>query len=128
MEQTNNKSLYERLGSAEGISVLVDQIVEEHMKNPHISARFLPYLKKPEALAVVKQHTREFFASGSGGSEIYTGKDMKTTHEGMNISPAEYMYVMDDIMIVLDRNGIDEDSRNDVLAILYSLKGMIVGV
>ena len=51
---------------------------------------------------------------------------MPTAHEGMNISPAEYMYVVDDIMLGLDEHNIDEESKKDVLAILWSLKGMII--
>ena len=44
----------------------------------------------------------------------------------MNISPAEYMAVVDDILLVLDQHNIDEQSKKDVLAILWSLKGMII--
>jgi hemoglobin len=35
---------------------------------------------------------------------------------------------MDDIFSVLDEHGIDETSKKDVLAILWSLKGMIMGI
>jgi hemoglobin len=45
----------------------------------------------------------------------------------MNINPSEYMHVMDDIFMALDKNNIDEDSKKDVLAILWSLKGMMIG-
>ena len=38
----------------------------------------------------------------------------------------EYIHVVDDIMIVLDKHQIDEESKKDVLAILWSLKGTIV--
>jgi hemoglobin len=51
---------------------------------------------------------------------------MPTTHKGMNISPEEYMHVVDDILQVLDKHKIDEESKKDVLAILWSLKGMII--
>ena len=44
----------------------------------------------------------------------------------MNISAAGYMETMDDIMGVLDKHKIDGDSQKDVLAILWSLKGMII--
>jgi hemoglobin len=37
------------------------------------------------------------------------------------------METMDDIMGVLQKHKIDEDSQKDVLAILWSLKGMIMG-
>lgn len=120
------KSLYERLGGRDGISQIVDDTVEEHMNNTAINARFLPLKDQPEKLAVIKQHTIEFFSAGSGGPPIYHGRDMVTAHKGMNISPAEYMHTIDDIFAALDKNSIDDDTKKDVLAILWSLKGMIV--
>jgi hemoglobin len=44
----------------------------------------------------------------------------------MNISSAEYLCAMDDIMSVLDKHKIDEDSKKDVLFVLWSLKEMII--
>lgn len=52
---------------------------------------------------------------------------MKTAHRGMNISEAEYMAAVDDIMMVLDRHKIDEQTK-DVLAIAFSIKGEIMKV
>lgn len=120
------KTLFERLGGTSGISMLVEDTVETHMKNPAVNARFLPYLKQPERLSLIKQHTVEFFSAGSGGPQEYSGKDMLTTHTGMNISPEEYMHVMDDIFIALEKQSFDEEVKKDVLAILWSLKGMII--
>ncbi|TFG76583.1 MAG: group 1 truncated hemoglobin [Flavobacteriales bacterium] len=119
-------TLFERLGGSKGIAVIVDDTVNEHMKNVNVNARFLPLLEQPERLAMIKQHTIEFFSMGSGGPQIYNGKDMVTAHKGMNISPAEYMHVIDDIFLALDKNGMTEDTKKDVLAILWSLKGMII--
>ena len=129
--QTSNnsnekKSLFERLGGTDGISQIVNDVVEAHMNNPAIKERFL-YLKyQPEHLAMIKKHTIEFFSAGSGASITYTGKDMPTIHKGMNIHPAEFMAVVDDILMVLDNHKIDEESKKDVLAILWHLKSMII--
>lgn len=120
------KTLYERLGERQGIATIVDDTIETHMNNPAVSARFLPYKEKPEILAVIKSHTVDFFSAGSGGPVTYKGKDMVTAHTGMNISAEEYMHVIDDIFIALDKNAIDEDTKKDVLSILWSLKGMII--
>ena len=121
-----NKTLFEKLGGTEGISIIVNDALENHMNNPNINARFLPYKDRPEYLAVVKQHTIDFFIAGSGGPSVYKGRDMTTTHTGMNISPEEYMHVIDDIFDALDKNSINEDTKKEVLAILWSLKGMII--
>ncbi len=123
-----SKNLYERLGGAKGIATLVDDIVEAHMNNPLVKARFLPYRGNPDHLAAVKQHTRNFLGAGSGGPEQYSGRSMPETHRGMNISEQEYMAVIDDILGALDKNKIDEQSRKDVLAIAYSLKEQIIHV
>jgi hemoglobin len=68
----------------------------------------------------------EFFCAGSGGPEAYTGKDMRSAHKGMNISEQEYLASMDDIVGALDKNKVDEDTKKDVIAILYSLKGEVI--
>jgi len=119
-------TLFERLGGKSGISMLVEDTVDAHMKNPAIKTRFLPYLDEPERLAQIKQHTIDFFTMGSGGPATYSGRDMETTHTGMNISPREYMHTMDDIFRALDKQSINEDTKKDVLAILWSLKDMII--
>lgn len=121
-----SKSLFERLGGSKGIAAIVDDTVETHMNNPAVSARFLPYKDRPEDLAKIKQHTVDFFSEGSGGPVKYKGRDMVTTHKGMNISPEEYMHVVDDIFVALDKNAIDDETKKDVLFILWSLKGMII--
>lgn len=119
-------TLFERLGEEPGITKLVDDTVQAHMENPAINARFLPYLQDPEKLAGIKKHTVDFFSAGSGGPAAYGGRDMVSTHTGMNISPAEYMHVVDDIFIAMDKQGINENTKKDVLAILWSLKDMII--
>ena len=119
-------TLYERLGGSEGISRIVDDAIEEHMNNPAVNARFLPLKEEPERLKVIKQHTIEFFSSGSGGPPEYSGQDMETAHKGMNISHDEYMHVIDDVLAALDKNDINDEGKKDVLYILWSLKGMIL--
>ena len=128
METKSEQSLYERLGSEQGIKKIVDDIVQAHMENPVIKVRFLPYLEDPETLEKVKGHLTSFMCHGTGGGQEYTGRDMVTTHKGMNISEEEYMAATDDILNTLDKHNVDEESKKDVLAICYSLKDDIMRV
>lgn len=121
-------TLYERLGGTPGITAIVDDIVLAHLENPTIRARFEPYLADPERVALIKRHTVQFLAMGTGGPAGYEGKDMRDAHRGMNISAEEFVAAVDDIMLVLRRHDIDEATRRDVLAISYSLKSEIVRV
>jgi hemoglobin len=55
------KTLFERLGGTPGITAIVDDVIEAHMNNPAINARFKPYKDQPERFAKIRQHTIEFF-------------------------------------------------------------------
>ena len=127
--QTNvATSLYEKLGGAKGIASFVDDVVAAHLENPVIRARFLPYLDDMDKVQVIKRHFCEFLGMGCGGPETYTGRDMVAVHRGMNISEAEYMAALDDILLVLDRHRVDEDTKKEMLYMAYSVKSQIVRV
>ena len=119
-------SLYQRLGEIKGITTLVNDVVDLHMANPDVSPRFLPFKDQPERLAIIKKHTVDFFCAGAGGPQEYGGRDMVTTHKGMNISEQEFLAVVDDILAAMDKNNFGETEKKDVLAILYSLKGGVI--
>ena len=117
-------TLYQRLGSAGGIARLVDDVMAAHLVNPLVKTRF----ENIKDLDRAKKMARDFFCAGAGGPETYTGKDMLAAHKGMNISEQEYLAVTDDIVGAMEKQGISEDARKDVIAILYSLKGSIIRV
>jgi len=123
-----NRTLFLRLGGSSGIERLVDDIVALHMENPVVRARFRPYLEQPDRLTVIKKHTCAFLEAGSGGAAQYGGRSMLDAHRGMNVSEAEYMAVVDDILAALRKHDMDEQTQKDVLAIAYSLKGDILHV
>ena len=117
-------TLYQRLGGAEGMARLVDDVVAAHLSNPIVKTRF----ENAKDLPHLKQMALEFFSAGAGGPVSYTGKDMLTAHKGMNINEQEYLAVMDDIVGAMNKNEVNEEAKKDVIAILYSLKGEIIRV
>ena len=114
-------TLYERLGGEEKIRQVTKDILANHLGNPTVSPRY----QDSDHDHVIKVVT-EFICAGTGGPQEYTGKDMITTHRGMNINEAEYLAVIDDIMGALDKNGVGDQEKMEVLMICYSLKGEIL--
>jgi hemoglobin len=51
---------------------------------------------------------------------------MPDTRRGMNISAAEYLAAMPDIMNTLEAHDVEESAQKDLLAIAWSLKGEIM--
>ena len=123
MNTTTTTSLYDRLGRREGIARITRTMVDNHMANPLVNARY-----GASDLPKVEQHVIEFFCAGAGGPESYTGKDILATHKGMNINEQEFVTVIDDAMAALETHNVDSATRNDVLAVLWSLKGEVVRV
>jgi hemoglobin len=117
-------TLYERLGGARGVEAIVEDIVALHLANPLIKARFEGI--DPERLPILKKNIADFFGAGSGGQETYMGKDLISAHKGMNIGEQELVAAIDDVVAALDRNGVGQAEKNEVVAILYSLKDQVV--
>jgi hemoglobin len=118
-----SSSLYERLGGSDRIRAIMSDTVDLHLRNPLISPRF-----QNADVGKLKQLAFEFFCMGSGGPQKYTGRDMRTTHAGMNISEQEFLAVIDDIVAAMDKNAVGQQEKNEVIAILYSLKGDVIRV
>ncbi|UUZ66626.1 group 1 truncated hemoglobin [Polaromonas sp. P2-4] len=117
-------TLYERLGGEERIKQLAADILDNHYRNPLIRSRF----EKVSDRAALERHSVEFLCAGSGGPQTYTGKDLMSAHKGMNVSEQELIAAIDDIVAAMTKNGYDQAEKNEVVAILYSLKGDVVRV
>lgn len=111
------RSLYERLGGTQGIQNIANDLVELHIANPVIGKRFLTTDK-----AAAKKSAAEFFISGTGGPNVYTGKDMISVHKGMNINSEEFLAAVEDAMEALAKNGVGEAEKQEVLSVFFSMR------
>lgn len=115
------QTLYERLGGENRIRVLATTIFDKHTRNPAIGNRYVNS-DRDEVIRIVT----EFLCSGTGGPQAYSGRDMLTTHRGMNISEEEFVAVLDDIVEALDEHGVGPREQQELLMISWSLKPEIV--
>lgn len=116
-------SLYERLGGTEGITRISTALVDNHLANPLIATRFENASKNRDALI---QGAATFFIQGTGGPEVYKGKDMASVHKGMNISGDEMVAALDDALNALAKNNIGQREQEEVLFVLFSMRKEIM--
>ncbi|MDA8259372.1 MAG: group 1 truncated hemoglobin [Betaproteobacteria bacterium] len=121
---TMSATLYERLGGVERITTLAKDLVELHYTNPLLKTRF----EQIKDRAKFERNVADFICAGTGGPQSYTGKDVLSAHRHMNIDERELVSAIDDAMTAMTKNGYGQAEKNDVLAILYSLKGDVVRV
>ncbi|MFO7953341.1 group I truncated hemoglobin [Thioalkalivibrio sp.] len=119
----NAPNLYERLGGEARIRELAGTIFDKHKNNTTIHNRYVD----SDRDNVIRLVT-EFICNGTGGPQAYSGRDMLTTHRGMNISEQEFVAVLDDIVEALDEHGVGQREKEELLMISWSLKPEIVRV
>jgi len=118
-----SNSLYERLGGTEGITQIACDVVDNHMLNDLIKCRF-----EESDIDALKNAAATFFIAGTGGPDVYKGKDMLAAHKGLNISAEEFMSVLDDSLDALEKNNIGQREQEEVLFTLYSMRAHVVRV
>lgn len=116
-----SESLYERLGGTEGINKIASDIVDLHAANKAIGTRFAE-----SDIPAVKNALATFFIAGTGGPDVYEGKEMLEAHKGMNISATEFVSGLDDALIAFEKNNVGQREQEESLFILFGLRGDIV--
>lgn len=113
--------LYDRLGGYDKISALTTEIVKLHEQNEAI--KHLLVGVDGELLA---RHVADFVASGTGGPQKYTGRDMVSAHEHLALTDADFLSAGGDIVKAMQSFDYGEDQINEIVCILVSLKDQVV--
>tara|TARA_R110000822_G_scaffold159476_19_gene299411 strand:- start:44566 stop:44937 length:372 start_codon:yes stop_codon:yes gene_type:complete len=117
-------TIYDRVGGYEGFKRIATDILALHHANPILERRYGHSKKSDEELIVL---VTELLCSVSGGSEKYTGENMYDAHAGMNISHEEFLEVLSDIKLALEKNNVNEADQDRLMALNFGLKNDVLG-
>jgi len=118
-------TLYKRLGGREGIALVVGDFVTNMAGDSRVNARFKDM--KPADVEKLKSNLADQICDATGGPCSYLGRDMKTTHQGMKITEAEWTATVENFSKALDKNQISVKDKSEVLGVLGPMKADIVG-
>ncbi|MEC4673698.1 MAG: group 1 truncated hemoglobin [Nitrospirota bacterium] len=124
MSETNNDTLYARLGGYEAIVAVTDDLLPRLTNDPQLG-RFWAN-RGADGIRREKQLLVDFLCASSGGPMYYTGRDMGLTHKGMKISSGDWDRFMGHIQAMLDTFQVGQRERSEVLAFVESTKADIV--
>ena len=117
------RSLYERLGGGAAITAVIDDFVARCAADARINSKFartdIPRLKA----MLVDQVT-----SATGGPARYTGRSMKETHLGMQVTAGEFDALVEDLVATLNGFNVPASEQGELLGILGPLRSDIVEV
>ena len=106
-------SLYKRLGGREGIGLVMESFVDIMAADPRVNARFKDM--KPADVEKLKSNAADQVCDATGGPCAYLGRDMKTTHKGMNITEAEWTATVEDLVKALDKNKVPDKEKQELI-------------
>lgn len=110
-------SLFQRLGGADGIAAIVDDVVDRHAVNPALAPRFagkdLPQMKR--------LGTQLAYAS-TGGPRARSTHWLRCAYAGLSINEHEFRATVDDILATLHAQGVASAEMNEVVAVLFALQ------
>jgi hemoglobin len=118
------KTLYQRLGGYDTLADLVDDVGGRFATDDQLK-RFFRSLSK-DSLARQRQLVLDLICDLAGGPCVYIGRDLKTAHFGLGVSPSDWTRAMGLLGETLVRFNIGERERKDVLALIASLEPQIV--
>ncbi|MFN8348644.1 MAG: group 1 truncated hemoglobin [Spirosomataceae bacterium] len=130
-EEAAPKTLYERLGGVNAISMVVDQFITNVAADPNMIRTFTPLLTEvgkgnTARLTALRNNLIDQIGQASGGPQVYKGKDMVTAHKGMKITDTEFSSLVNDLVAALDKFNVPTTEKNELLGVLGGLKPMIV--
>jgi len=114
-------SLFRDLGGLAGIRTVVEDFVAIVLDDRRINAGF-----KDADLPRLKDKLAEQFCELAGGPCQYSGKDMQTIHDGLNITMAQFNALAEDLQLALERNGVPTRVQNRLIAKLAPMYRQIV--
>lgn len=118
----SSPTLYARLGGAPVIERVVDDLIDRTSTDPRTARSF-----EGVKLARLKEKLREQLCELSGGPCRYTGDAMKTVHQGLKNTEAEFYLMVQFLRDALGRAGVGEGEKNELLKLLAPMKRDIVG-
>ena len=118
------KSLYQRLGGYDAIAAVTDDFIGRLATDKQLTRFFSGHSK--DSLGRIRQHVVEQLCAATGGPCIYMGRDMKTSHQGMGITDADWDAAVKDLVATLDHFKVPEKEKNEVLGAVSSFKNDIV--
>ena len=120
----DQKSLYERLGGYDGISVFANDLVSR-LQSDSLLGRFWQN-RSDDSIVREKQLLIDYLCANAGGPLYYTGRDMLLSHKGMQITESDWEAFFVQAGATMQALKLAQQECDDVAAFVSSLKDDIV--
>ena len=106
-----SSELYRNFGEKPGLIKLMDDFMVRLLADPRTGPHF-----KPANQQRVKEQLVDQFCQVMGGTCIYKGADMKSSHANLDITKADFNALVEVLQHAMDAQGIPFREQNKLLA------------
>ena len=121
LAQAADDALFVGLGGKPGIQRIVKGLIPLVLADKRINETFDGINMKKLALRLEEQ-----FCVVAGGPCEYKGKDMAESHDGMNVTHAQFNALVEDLQVAMEQAGVPSRVQNRLLARLAPMHRTIV--
>lgn len=110
-------TVFDKLGGAAAIDAAVDIFYRKVLADDRISHFF-------DTIDMAAQHQKQkaFLTMAFGGPNNYSGKDMRTAHQGMNLTEEHFTAVAEALVATLQDLDVTQADIDSVIDIALSVK------
>ena len=121
---STGKTLYQRLGGYDAISVVVEDFANKLFTDPKVKQFFRGM--STDTKESFKQKNKNLLAAVTGGPAKVISRPPKTAHAGLNITQGDFQVVAGHLKTTLDKFKVPKQEATEVWAIIEKLQPEIV--
>ena len=117
----HQQTLYQRIGGTPVITAITDTFIQRFSDDTRVAPTF--------AKTDITKFRRLFIeqiCSITGGGCKYTGRDMKTTHDGLHLTETQFNALVEDLQFAMNQQRIRIELQNELIAKLAPMRGDII--
>jgi hemoglobin len=118
---STQRTLYQRLGGREAITMVVDSFVARVAADGRINKKFAR-----SDIPRVKVMLVDQICNATGGPCTYTGRSMKEAHRNMSVTDGEFDALVEDLVATLNQFNVAKADQDALLKTLGSMRADIV--
>ena len=124
-QAATGKSLYERLGGYGAISAVVNDFAEKLFTDPQVGP-FFKGMGTDTRKSFIQKNTN-LVCNVTGGPCKIISRPARTVHTGLGITESDFNVVVNHLVDTLDKFKVPAKEKQELLAIIGTLKPDIVG-
>lgn len=113
--------MWEAFHGAEGVSRIVDGMVDRNIVDPRIAGTFVGH-----DLVRIRRTLKEQFGYILGGPVDYTGRDMTSSHRDLGLQAADMGALVENLQAAMRDEGVSFQAQNRFLAKLAPMRRDVV--